>query len=243
VVEELDQHREQVRHLFDTKAPTWSGKYAPDGPLTSRLTRLLDALITHVRPKGRVLDLGCGTGELARAAAAAGKLVTACDISPAMLRTAADLDAGSQVNWVPLDVSWRTLPFRPATFDAVVAASVLEYVDDPGLVLVECARVLQPGGTLLCTVPNTRHPIRWAEWIASFAARSSLVRAVSPRWPRLASYMIYLTLSRQRHSVSWWRVAAAQAGLLMLPHPFGANNVHSSLRLFICKRPEYAEEG
>ena len=105
-----------------------------------------------------MLDLGCGTGELARHLAGAGLRVTGCDISANMLGQAAAADPAGAAEWIQLDPDWRTLPFATASFDAVVAASVLEYVGSPAAVLRECARVLRPGGVLLCTVPDPRAP-------------------------------------------------------------------------------------
>ena len=62
-----------------------------------------------------------------------------------MLARAAASDPTASVEFVRLAPDWRTLPFTTATFDAVVASSVLEYVHSPGEVLRECARVLRPG--------------------------------------------------------------------------------------------------
>ena len=109
--------------------------------------------------------------------------VTGCDISAEMLARAAAGDPGGAVEWVELDPRWQRLPFESATFDAVVAASVLEYVDEPAAVLRECARVLRPGGIVLCTVPDLTHPVRWLEWLAGLAARLPLARAAGGRWP------------------------------------------------------------
>jgi ubiquinone/menaquinone biosynthesis C-methylase UbiE len=207
----------QVRRLFDAKAAAWPSKYTPDGRLVGRLTRLSGAVAYGVPAGGSVLDLGCGTGELAGAIAAAGMQVTGCDISREMLRRAAAADPAHTVGWVQLDPGWRRLPFEPETFDAVVAASVLEYVDEPTAVLRECSRVLRPGGSMLCTVPDPHHPIRWLEWLLGVAARVPLVRAACNRWPRLDSYQTYLRISRQRHSSRWWRTAAARADLFTAP--------------------------
>jgi len=204
----------QVRQLFDAKAAAWPSKYTPDGRLAGRLASLAGAVTYHVSAGGCVLDLGCGTGELASVIAAAGMRATGCDISPEMLHRATAADPARMVGWVQLDPGWRRLPFESATFDAVVAASVLEYVDDPTAVLRECCRVLRPGGTLLCTVPDPHHPIRWLEWLLGIAAQVPLVRAAGRRWPRLDGYLTYLRISRQRHSSRWWRTVATRAGLL-----------------------------
>jgi SAM-dependent methyltransferase len=226
----------QVRQLFDAKAAAWPAKYAPTGRLAGRLARLADAITYHVPGGGSVLDLGCGTGELAGTIAAAGMRATGCDISPQMLHRAAASDPGGQAEWVQLDPGWQVLPFAPETFDAVVAASVLEYVDEPAAVLRECRRVLRPGGTLLCTVPDRHHPIRWLEWLLGVAARVPSARSAGRRWPRLDGYLTYLRVSQQRHSRRWWHAAAARADLLDVRY-LADSAERSPLRLLTFQRP------
>ncbi len=232
---------DQVRRLFDSKAPTWSAKYTDAGRLAGRLSHLIRAVQSYVPAASCVLDLGCGTGELARALASIGMLVTACDISPEMLRGAAEKDQAASVDWVQLDPSWQRLPFKASNFDAVVASSVLEYVDDPCAILSECARVIQPGGVILCTVPNTRHPMRWLESAARTVTRLSFAEAVASRQSRMNAYTTYLRLSRQRHSAAWWRAAGAQSGLQAVYSQISANE-STPLRLLAFNRPELAEE-
>ncbi|HUZ22853.1 MAG TPA: class I SAM-dependent methyltransferase [Streptosporangiaceae bacterium] len=233
---------DQVRRLFDVKAATWATKYAPDGRLTGRMTTLAAAVRYHVALGGSVLDLGCGTGELARAIAAVGRRATGCDISGEMLSRAVAADPACGVEWVQLYPGWRQLPFAPAIFDAVVAASVLEYVDEPSTILRECARVLRPGGVVLCTVPNLTHPVRWLEWLAGVGGELPPVRTGRVRWPRLDSYLTYLTISRQRHLARWWHAAAASAGLLAFPQPTSAAQ-RSPLRLLTFQQPDEMRNG
>jgi ubiquinone/menaquinone biosynthesis C-methylase UbiE len=213
----------QVRGLFDAKAAAWPSKYVPGGRLAGRLARLAGAVTDHVPVGGNVLDLGCGTGELAISLATSGMRATGCDISPEMLRIAAKTDGSSQVvDWVELEANWRVLPFRAGAFDAVVASSVLEYVDEPVAVLRECHRVLRPGGIVLCTVPDPRHPMRWLEWLADLVAQWRVVRAAGRPWPRLDAYLTYLDISQQRHFPRWWHATAALAGLLEVRYPSGS---------------------
>jgi len=220
----------EVLRLFEAKAPDWSAKYALDGPLAGRLAALTSAVRWRVPLGGRVLDLGCGTGELARALTTAGFRVAGCDISPQMLRHARD--RGGCAGWVRLDPDWHRLPFASASFDVVVAASVLEYTAEPAAVLRECARVLRPGGIALYTVPNLRHPVRWAELCARQLAALAGERRGRPAWRR---YCAYLRASRQRHRIRWWRATSAEAGLRPVPCPSRAGQ--SSLQLLAFRRP------
>jgi SAM-dependent methyltransferase len=94
----------------------------------------------------RVLDLGCGTGALARELGALGR-VTAVDLAPEAMtfsrrRGVADLCRASS----------EQLPFADARFDAVVAVDVIEHTDDQRTV-PEIARVLRRGGVALVHVP------------------------------------------------------------------------------------------
>ena len=74
-----DGHADQVRALFDSKAAGWPGKYAADGRLAGRLAALTAAVRGRVPAGGELLDLGCGSGDLARHLAAEGYRVTGCD--------------------------------------------------------------------------------------------------------------------------------------------------------------------
>jgi len=230
----------EVLHLFDAKAVTWSAKYVPDGPLVDRLARLSAAVRWHARAGDRVLDLGCGTGELARTLAASGLRVAGCDISWQMLVRAARAGGvchgGGYAGWVWLAPGWQNLPFESATFDVVVAASVLEYVAEPAVVLRECARMLRPGGVVLYTVPDLRHPVRWAEWLAQRLAKVMRAPSGRDRRSRWHGYHAYLRASRQRHRARWWLAASMTVGLL--PVPFPADGRQPTLRLMAFRRAD-----
>lgn len=224
----------QVRDLFDAKAAGWPSKYAQGGRLAGRLSMLANMVSCHAPTGGRVLDLGCGTGDLARHLSAVGFQVTGCDVSASMLTTAATIGPADAVNWVQLSAHWQVLPFSDGAFDAVVASSVLEYVGSPAVVLAECARVMRPGAVVLATVPDLAHPVRWLEGLVYPVAFLPYLGGVVGEWPRLSNYLAYLRISRQRHRATWWARAASRAGLVTLP---SVPTRHAPLRLLTFHSP------
>ncbi len=104
------------------------------------------------RDLGRVVDVGCGTGNLLPFISASGARMDAyagVDLSPAMLRVALGKarDVEARTAFVAGDAG--RLPLRDASFDTAVSSSVLHYWDDAHAGLAEIRRVLRPGGRLL----------------------------------------------------------------------------------------------
>ena len=98
-----------------------------------------------------VLDLGCGTGVVARAIAARDGFtgtVTGIDLSDDFIAAAetfaADDGVSDRVQFAVGDA--HQLDFRAASFDTVVAHTLVSHVRDPLAVLAEAARVVRPGG-------------------------------------------------------------------------------------------------
>ena len=151
-----------VQSYFDGVAGCWSENYAPGGAMHARVERFIVAGAEDAPPDARVLDFGCGSGELARAMAKRGWRVTGCDISREMLRIAEAAPGGGSVAWHAIEPAAK-LPFDAASFDLATASSVFEYISDPAASLKELHRTLLPGGRVLLTVPDMRHTVRIAE--------------------------------------------------------------------------------
>ncbi len=194
---------DSVRALFNHKARAWRSKYGPRGKLHSRVEQFTVRLARLCLPPARILDLGCGTGEIAAALDQRGYQVTACDFAEEMIAVARS--HSSSVDWMCLEPDWRELPFDDGSFDAIVASSVFEYLDDVPRVAAELSRVLRPGGVLLATVPNPSNVMRKVEArlqsLPWFHRLSPVLRKV----PRLDSYAAYLRLSRNRFHAQGWR--------------------------------------
>jgi SAM-dependent methyltransferase len=148
-------------HEDDRDAPSHSGfNFTPDRRARIRrmedwhfwfLARqeLLFSLLALWRgaPRGRVLDLGCGTGHISRALRARGEVVIGLDYQ---FEPSADALEQSALSLVQADAA--RLPFGSSSFAAVVTLDVLEHVDDHAA-LREIVRILQPGGHVFLTVP------------------------------------------------------------------------------------------
>jgi ubiquinone/menaquinone biosynthesis C-methylase UbiE len=106
--------------------------------------------------RGRILEVGCGSGGLLAACEGSGRDVVGVDIGLRWLVMARKrlADRGAPVPLIA--ASADRLPWPDASFDALVADSVLEHMDDPLAALREWRRVLRPGGQLLIWSPN-RH--------------------------------------------------------------------------------------
>ena len=113
------------------------------------LQEYLDAM--QIDTATTVLDIGCGTGVVARTIAQrpgfAGT-VTGIDLSPALVdvatRLATEEGVSARVTFRVGDT--RRLDFPDAAFDGVVAHTLMNHVDDPVAVVKEAVRVVQPGG-------------------------------------------------------------------------------------------------
>ena len=139
-----------VRRLFATIADRYDLitrllSFGRDQRWKRRLLELADP-----QPSHRVLDLACGTGDLAIGAAARGADVIGLDITPRMIELARMAEAGvvtpGRLAWIVGDMA--ALPMAAATYDCVTTGYGLRNVPDLSGAIAEIHRVLKPGGRL-----------------------------------------------------------------------------------------------
>lgn len=119
---------------------TWDPQaYAKEGAFVPGLAGgVLEWLAA--KPGERILDLGCGDGQLTLRIAATGAIVQGVDASPQMATAARDRGVAVE------EASAECLPFPNATFDAVFSNAALHWVRDHDAMMAEVHRVLKPGG-------------------------------------------------------------------------------------------------
>lgn len=104
------------------------------------------------RCKGRILDLGCGTGYGTKILSGKSNEIYGIDVSQKAIDYAKKVYPGPQYTCC----SAEKLPFEDNYFDAITAFEVIEHVQNPEKALDEVYRVLKKEGNLFISTPNPR---------------------------------------------------------------------------------------
>jgi SAM-dependent methyltransferase len=96
----------------------------------------------------RLLDVGCGSGQLALIAARAGAKVTGCDIATNWIQRARERAAAEGLEIIFEEGDAESLPYDDAQFDVVTSLIGAMFAPRPELVVRELTRVCRPGGTI-----------------------------------------------------------------------------------------------
>ena len=128
------------------------------------------AAVAAAEPR-RVLEVGCGWGELAAwLARDTGAEVVATDLSPRMVELARERGVDARL----ADV--QELPFADGEFDVAVAAWMLYHVPNLDRAFAELARVLRPGGRLVAVTNSRYHLMELRDLVGSGPSTLSFAR-------------------------------------------------------------------
>jgi ubiquinone/menaquinone biosynthesis C-methylase UbiE len=183
----------------------------------------------------RVLDVGCGAGPLTAWLVDHGAVVTAMDVSPAMVQLAR-ARVGDRATFLVADLAQPLAFAADTTFDLVVASLVLHYVRSWEEPLLEFRRVLKPDGAV---VFSTHHPAM--DWQLHSPDDYFACKQVTETWSKRS----------REFDVTFWRrpltamaEAIASAGFLIdrliepMPSPELRDRDRDAYEL-LCTRPQF----
>ncbi|HLI16056.1 MAG TPA: class I SAM-dependent methyltransferase [Acidimicrobiales bacterium] len=139
--------------IWDGYATWWKATFTGGADVEYEL-EILPLVAREMAGCRRILDVGCGEGQVARHLAAVLDGPELVGVDPSRAQLANARAAGGPVAYV--QAAGELLPFAAASFDGILCSLAIEHVEDGDALLGEVARVLAPGGTFLLLV---NHPL------------------------------------------------------------------------------------
>jgi 2-polyprenyl-6-hydroxyphenyl methylase/3-demethylubiquinone-9 3-methyltransferase len=159
---------------------------------------------TSLPPSLRVLDVGCGEGQLTAAIAGAGYRVLGVDVAEEPLRRARSRHAGLELRRIEPEGEW---PLADASFDAVWSGETIEHVADTARWLSELRRVMRSGAVLILSTPAHGPVTR----LGLALSRERFERHFDPRADHLRFFTLR-TLVRLLEDFGFEQIDAREAG-------------------------------
>lgn len=149
---QLEPH--ELSNHYPAEYPRFNRQRESGSPLQKlsqqhALNRQRERLERRLHGPGKLLDVGCATGQFLNHMRESGWDVVGVELNPSAANYGRDT--------YKLDIKIGTLEkshFPNGTFDVVTLWDVLEHVPDPRTTLDEIARILRPGGLLVASTPN-----------------------------------------------------------------------------------------
>lgn len=194
--EAADANNVLQAEIYDAKVGEFSDLDHAHNLMLVHQRHLLEAL--SLKPGERVLEMGAHrSGVLPWLERTYGIVGSGVDIAAGWVnaQNLAAVRRSSATRWYVADA--EQLPFADASFSAVIAFDVLEHVTDLDRALRACARVLRPGGRLVCHLPVRDIEGSWdgiQRWwdAASYAARQASVGHFHERLPTRRQFATHL---------------------------------------------------
>ena len=162
--------------LWEANAAWWQREYTAGADVEYE-EQILPLVAEQLAGCGRVLDVGCGEGQIARRLAASGAQVVGLDPTMAQVTEARTRGGGP----VYVRAGAEALPWRDGSFDGVVVCLALEHVHEFECAIADAARVLVPGGTFLLVVGHPLLQAPGSGWIDD--------REYDERYWRIGTYL------------------------------------------------------
>jgi SAM-dependent methyltransferase len=172
-----------VQAYYDDLAPRLVAVEGRNWHLQSRMSLVLETIDGWATPRGRAVDIGCGTGVLLGNLAVRGFSGIGVDLSPESVQFAQDrLERIGAADRLEARVGSAYEP-PEGEFDLVTITDVLEHLEDPRACLRAVRERLAPDGLVVVSTPNRRSLPGARRWLAEHGVPGiSLHLAPIDRW-------------------------------------------------------------
>lgn len=120
-----------------------------------RLDFIVSQVQSHDKPIRKIIEVGCGNGNICYALASLGYEVVGMDIDEESIHNAKLKNQFDNLHFEVRDA--KNVP-EVNDFDVVICSETLEHLDEPGEMVEKCSNILDQGGLLISTVPNGYGP-------------------------------------------------------------------------------------
>lgn len=170
VLKDRKSQKQYVKDYFDE----YSNKYHKDHYVQKRPTSIYPVLavrlkymadmLSDFKKNGKIIDIGCGTGEMLQILKKHNFFTYGLDYSLKMLQEISKESVDQQGALINGDI--ENLSFKDGSFDGVICAGVIEYLNEDKKALREIYRILKPKGLAIITFSNRLSPARIFEPLA-----------------------------------------------------------------------------
>ena len=136
------------------EAAAWWQEGFTEGADVEYVEQILPWIRSELKGSERVLDVGCGDGQVGRMAKRLRSVRFVAGVDPTWAQIAVAHQRGGGVRFGRAEAA--ALPFRSGSFDTVIACLVFEHIEDMDTAIEEVARLLVPGGRFLFLL---NHPL------------------------------------------------------------------------------------
>lgn len=152
MTEERENLRKNMKEFYSKSKPYLEQLKKHD---LNVFRKYIEKILQYCRKESKIVDVGCGIGQVANFLASKGYNVTGIDISPLFIK-----EARKSGKATFLVMSATELDFEDNSFDCAISAETIEHVVYPDKMLSEMSRVVKPGGLVILRFPNTQDKIK-----------------------------------------------------------------------------------
>lgn len=175
----VKEYYEKEAHDYDNEFYVKKEKYSTLRYRHNYILKMLSGI--EIKPDAKILDVGCGPGEMIKDIMLFNRQIYGIDIASEMVQIANERIKNISKNDLQAYIAEgdiENLQFEDQFFDVIICSGVVEYLKDDTMWLSEINRTLKTNGYLIINITNKYSIRRWTVPVIEFIKSNKLVYAV-----------------------------------------------------------------